>query len=143
MLNAWEATSGSGRICGAGVVFSETVQILFISEYVMSALQEAEKLLSQLSPGEKARLLQLVARELGGAFPGIESTSAVCGGDPCIIRTRIPVWTLERLRQLGSSEAEILRNYPTLNAEDLVNAWSYVSAHREEIERQIKENEEA
>jgi uncharacterized protein (DUF433 family) len=112
-------------------------------DFAMSALQEAEKLLSQLSPGEKARLLQHVARDLSGAFPGIESTPDVCGGDPCIVRTRIPVWSLERLRQLGAPEAEILRNYPTLNAEDLVNAWAYVAAHREGIERQIKENEEA
>ena len=108
----------------------------------MSALQEAEKLLSQLSPGEKARLLQHVARELGGAFPGIESTPGVCGGEPVIIRTRIPVWTLERLRQQRASEAEILQNYPVLSAEDLVNAWAYVAAHREEVAHQIKENEE-
>ena len=108
----------------------------------MSALQEAEKLLSQLSPGEKAQLLQHVAREVGCASPGIESTPGVCGGEPCIVRTRIPVWSLERLRQLGSSEADILRNYPTLNAEDLVNAWAYVVAHRDEIEQQIRDNEE-
>jgi uncharacterized protein (DUF433 family) len=37
----------------------------------------------------------------------------------------------------------LLRGYPTLRAEDLANAWAYVRAHREEIEQQIRENEEA
>jgi hypothetical protein len=32
---------------------------------------------------------------------------------------------------------------PGPQAADLVNAWSYVADHREEIERQIRENEEA
>jgi uncharacterized protein (DUF433 family) len=33
--------------------------------------------------------------------------------------------------------------YPTLRAEDLVNAWAYYRLHREEIEQQIIENEGA
>jgi len=76
-------------------------------------------------------------------FPGIQSTLDVCGGDPCVRETRIPVWLLERYRELGSSEEEILRNYPSLTAEDLVNAWAYVRSHRNEIEQQIRENEQA
>ena len=40
-----------------------------------------------------------------------------------------------------SSEADLLRSYPTLRAEDLANAWAYVRAHRDEIEQQIRENQ--
>jgi uncharacterized protein (DUF433 family) len=109
----------------------------------MSTLQELESQWASLSPGEKAQLLQWAARDFSGAYPGVEQTAGVCGGEPCIVRTRIPVWVLERARQLGSNEAELLRAYPTLRAQDLVNAWAYVDAHREEIERQIRENEEA
>lgn len=109
----------------------------------MSKLQELERELASLSLLEKAELLQAVARDMAGADAGIESTPGVCGGEPCIVRTRIPVWVLERARQLGSSEADLLRAYPTLRAQDLVNAWAYVGAHREEIECQIRENEEA
>ncbi len=109
----------------------------------MSTLDEAEKLLSAMSPGEKARLLQWVARDLGDAFPGIDSTPGVCGGEPCIVRTRIPVWVLEQARRLGMSEADILRAYPTLKAEDLSNAWAFVPLHRDEIEAQIAQNEAA
>jgi uncharacterized protein (DUF433 family) len=82
---------------------------------------------------------QLLAR-LGS---GIESTPGVCGGDPRIAGTRIPVWTLEQYRRLGMTEAQLLTSYPALRAADLVNAWAYVAAHPDEIDEQIRENEEA
>ena len=109
----------------------------------MTTLQEAEKLLSVMTPAEKAQVLQWVARDLGDAFPGIDSNPKVCGGEPCIVRTRIPIWLLVRARDLGASEANLLLSYPTLRAEDLANAWAYARAHRAEIEQQIRDNEEA
>ena len=84
-----------------------------------------------------------MVQDLGDAFPGIESQPGVCGGEPCIMRTRIPVWVLEQARRLGTSEAVLLRAYPTLRAEDLTNAWAYVRSNREEIERKICANEAA
>jgi len=125
------------------------------NDFVMSTVQEAEKLLSRMSRAEKAELLQLVVRSIndasGGAdvsargddVPGIESSPDVCGGEPRIVRTRIPVWVLEQARRLGATESELLRMYPALRAEDLVNAWAYVSLNRDEIDRQIRENEAA
>ena len=109
----------------------------------MSRVREAEKLLDAMTRAEKAQVLQLVVRDLGDAFPGIDNTPGVCGGEPCIVRTRIPVWLLVEARQLGTSEAELLGSYPTLRAEDLVNAWGYYRAHKDEIELQIRENEGA
>jgi uncharacterized protein (DUF433 family) len=107
----------------------------------ISTVQEVEELVAQLSPAEKAQLLQAIVRDLGGASAGIESIPGVQGGDPCIVRTRIPVWVLEQARRLGVTEAELLLDYPSLRAEDLVNAWAYVRAHRDEIDRQIEEQE--
>lgn len=109
----------------------------------MGKLEEVEKAVSDLSPAERAELLEVVARGLSDVFPGIETNPNVCGGEPCVVRTRIPEWVLEQARRLGTSEAELLRAYPTLAAADLVNAWSYVQKHREEINRQIRENEDA
>lgn len=109
----------------------------------MSKLEEVENAVSKLTQAEKAHLLEMVVRDIGTAFPGIESNPGVCGGEPCIVRTRIPVWLLEQARRLGASEAELLRAYPTLRAADLVNAWSYVRNHSNEIEQQIRDNEEA
>lgn len=107
----------------------------------MPILADAEALLPALTRGEKASLLQTIAHDLGDSFPGIDKDSAVCGGEACIVRTRIPVWTLVRARQLGLREAEILRSYPTLRAEDLANAWTYYRAHAGEIAQDIVENE--
>jgi len=94
-----------------------------------------------MTSGEKAQLLQWIIRDLSGTFPGIEQTPGVVGGEPTIVRTRIPVWLLVQARKLGSSEADILRAYPSLRAEDLINTWAYYDAHRDEIEKQIIENE--
>ncbi|EAQ80045.1 DUF433 domain-containing protein [Blastopirellula marina] len=75
-------------------------------------------------------------------YSSIVATPKVCGGSARLIRTRIPVWTLERMRQLGFTEADILQSFPTLQALDLVQAWAYVAQHRQEIEQEILENEE-
>ncbi|MEX1040519.1 MAG: DUF433 domain-containing protein [Pirellulaceae bacterium] len=74
---------------------------------------------------------------------GIEKSDNVCGGSARIVRTRIPVWVLQQMRNLRMTEAEILSSYPTLRAEDLVNAWRYVDSHSAEIEEEIRANEEA
>lgn len=97
-------------------------------DWVDTALQAIETFIT----AQKSQLLTSL----------IVSTPDVCGGVARIIRTRIPVWTLERMRQLGVSEADILKSYPSLRAVDLVQAWAYVDTHREEIEKQIRENEE-
>jgi uncharacterized protein (DUF433 family) len=104
---------------------------------------DTDVLLSQMTAGEKARLLQQVAQDLGDAFPGIDTIPGVCGGEPTIVRTRIPVWLLEQARRAGASEAALLQAYPTLHAEDLAHAWAYVRAHRDEIDRLIREHDAA
>ena len=108
-----------------------------------SKVLEAEKLLASMSRGEKAEVLKWVAADLGDAFPGIDADPAICGGEPCVVRTRIPVWVLVRARQLGTSDADILRCYPTLRAEDLADAWAFYRSHQDEIQCQIRENEAA
>ena len=59
------------------------------------------------------------------------------------MRTRIPVWLIIGARQLGTSDGDLLNNYPTLRAEDISNAAAYYFFHRNEIEQQILENETA
>jgi len=44
--------------------------------------------------------------EVGEVFPGIEVLEEVCGGEACLVRTRIPVWFLVQARRCGTSEAE-------------------------------------
>jgi uncharacterized protein (DUF433 family) len=109
----------------------------------MGSLSDFEKMLPALSRGEKAQILKWGVGELDGDFPGIDARPDVCGGEPCIVRTRIPVWLLEQARRLGASEQALLAAYPHLRAEDLVNAWGYSRSHPAEIEGQIRENETA
>ena len=107
----------------------------------MMSLKETEQAIANLSRAEKAQLLQWIARDVGDAFPGIEMTAGVVGGAACIRNTRIAVWMLEQARRLGISEADLLRNYPGLTAQDLANAWDYARSHQAEIEAAIKANE--
>lgn len=107
----------------------------------MTALRDVEQLVASLTRAEKAQLLQSIVQDLGDAFPGIESTPDVVGGEPRIVRTRIPVWVLVQARHLGTTEADLLGSYPTLSAQDLANAWAYYRVHRDEIEQQILDNE--
>lgn len=93
-----------------------------------------------LPKGDQARILSLVALEAVDAHPGIDFQEGVCGGSARIIRTRIPVWLLEALRRDGKTDAELLAAYPSLNAEDLTNAWHYARTHREEMDREIRAN---
>ncbi len=95
----------------------------------------------KLTQAEKTQLLQWVISDLTNVFPGIEKTPGVSGGDACIAKTRIPVWSLVNARRLGMTDKEILYNYPTLVAEDLKNAWNYYRANKEEIDELISENE--
>ena len=109
----------------------------------MTDLQTIESLLANLSQGEKAQVLQWVARDLGNSYPGIDAMPGVSGGEHCVVRTRIPVWLLVQARRLGTSESELLRAYPTLRAEDLANAWHFASMRGAEIDERIRESEAA
>ena len=107
----------------------------------------------QLSPELEGKKLKVILVEadaiedkkesLATNLSGIEKTPGVCGGDACIVGTRIPVWVLVNYRNLQVSDAELLKCYPSLRISDLENAWIYAEANAAEIKRAIQENEEA
>ena len=76
-------------------------------------------------------------------FALIEKTPDVVGGSARIVRTRIPVWTIENYRRLGASEDEILEAFPNLRPADVRAARAYVALHADEVERDIAENDPA
>jgi len=106
-------------------------------------LEQVGEMIGKMNRSEKAQILQWVVSDLGDAFPGIDSRPDVCGGEPCVVRTRIPVWTLVQARHLGASEADLLKAYPVLNAEDLAESWAYYRTHSETVDAQIVANEQA
>ena len=129
----------------------------------MSNLKEIESAVSKLSTDELATFREWFAKfdaeqqqfeedakatwersqSTKNQWSGIEKTPGVCGGDARIANTRIPVWVLVQARRLGSSEIDLLQNYPTLSANHLANAWAYAASHTEELDRAICENNEA
>ena len=106
-------------------------------------LKELETQLLELTPQEKNQVIELLSQNLGTSGRGIQKTPGVCGGEACIRQTRIPVWVLVNACNIGISEAQLLKDYPTLSATDLSNAWVYASVHPAEIATAIRENEEA
>ncbi len=105
-------------------------------------LKELEPKLLALSDDEKALVIQLLSP---GKIPlgrGIEKTPNVCGGSACIAGTRITIWGLVEARQIGYSEADLLISYPSISATDLANAWTYAESFPNEMETEIRENEE-
>ena len=108
-----------------------------------TTFDEAQSVVAALPRQERARLFVWMAADMADQLPGIEFDPRICGGSARIAGTRIPVWSLESWRRLGTDDEEILRNHPSLCAADLVNAWRYVERHRQEIGREIQENDAA
>ncbi len=73
----------------------------------------------------------------------IEKSPGVCGGDARIRNTRHSVSGLVEWRRLGLTDDLILGRHPDLSPADLEATWSYFEEHRDEIERAIRENEDA
>src|SRR5687768_1385489 len=69
------------------------------------AASDREQLAVLLAPGETNGNSAGLADRL--ATPIVVATPGVCGGSARIIRTRIPVWTLAKMRELGVSEVDI------------------------------------
>jgi uncharacterized protein (DUF433 family) len=106
------------------------------------SFQEVENYVGKLPMNKQAALLNFLSKNLGETYPGIEKTPNVCGGSACVIRTRIPIWTLVALKKAKVTDVNLLKAYPTLRQQDLLNAWAYYKASKKEIDQDIKENNE-
>ena len=67
----------------------------------------------------------------------------VCGGDPTIAGTRIPVQSIVVSYRLYGDLTRVQHAYPRLDATAIRAALAYYEDHREEIDRLIEENEQA
>ena len=71
----------------------------------------------------------------------ITKTPGVCGGDACFDGSCIPVWLLISYRKSSATDSVILQAYPELTDEHLNLAQKYYEENREEINRNIREQE--
>ncbi len=69
-----------------------------------------------------------------GAFSRITLDPQVMGGKPCIRGLRVTVGTIVGLFSAGRSADEILKAYPYLEKDDLLEALAYAAWRAEEIE---------
>lgn len=58
-----------------------------------------------------------------------------------IPNTFIPVWQVELMFRQGLGDAQILATFPSLTKADLIACHQYVTAHMEEVSREIEENQ--
>ena len=60
-----------------------------------------------------------------------------------LVAVEASVWMLVEARRLGYSDGELLQRYdPPLTAPELAAAWCYAKRHGEEIEANIRDNQD-
>ena len=72
----------------------------------------------------------------------IEITPGTCSGRPRVAGTRIRVANIVLWTEHGTSPDEIVASYPQLTLADVHAALAFYFDNREEMDRQIREDEE-
>jgi uncharacterized protein (DUF433 family) len=88
-------------------------------------------------------LSHFLIQKTSNKFPSITKVPGVCGGEACIVNTRIPIWVLVEARELGYSNADLLASYPQISESSLADAWIYAESHIDEILSAIQRNQSA
>lgn len=73
----------------------------------------------------------------------VHKDPAICGGDPVIAGTRIPVRLIYLRFRAGDSVEAIQHAYPHLTLAQIHDALSYAYDHLVEIEEEIRREEQA
>lgn len=67
----------------------------------------------------------------------------ICGGEPTVAGTRVPVSSIVTLWQYYQDRARVLSAYPRLDDQSFDAALTYYEAHRQEIDRLIAESDQS
>jgi uncharacterized protein (DUF433 family) len=67
----------------------------------------------------------------------------ICGGEPTLAGTRVPVSSVVVQWRFDPDLARVLAAFPHLDASDIDRALSYYAKHRAEIDRLIDEDDRA
>ncbi len=76
-------------------------------------------------------------------YRNIEKDASRCGGQPVVAGTRIRVATVLSCYRQGMSVEEIVQQYPSLRPADVHDALAYAYDHIEEIEGDLRADDEA
>jgi len=83
-----------------------------------------------------------MAKALQTEHPHIQKDPAICGGDPVIAGTRIPIRLIYLRARAGDSVESIQRVYQRLTLAQIHDALSYAYDHLSEIEEEIRRERE-
>jgi uncharacterized protein (DUF433 family) len=72
----------------------------------------------------------------------IEATPGICGGRPRIAGHRIRVQDVVIWSEQGQSPDQIVADFPQISLADVYAALTYYHDHRDDIDRQIREDDE-
>jgi len=78
-----------------------------------------------------------MATPISAAHPRITCDYAICHGQQVVRGLRYPVWVVLEWLASGRSEAEILADYPDLEAEDLRACQAYAAAILKKISQAL------
>ncbi len=78
------------------------------------------------------------AAEAATAYRYVVRVPGICGGQPILRGTRVPVKAIAGYHKLGMSVDEILAGLPHLTPAQVYEALSYTYDHEDEIEREIQ-----
>ena len=73
----------------------------------------------------------------------IEQTPGVCGGQPCVAGTRVPVHRVARYYRLGYSPEEIVSLLNSLSLPQIYAALAHALANTAEIDQALREEDKA
>ncbi len=76
-------------------------------------------------------------------FSRIVRDPVIVGGEPTVQGTRVPVRSIVVLHQLYGDTERLRRAFPRLGDDDIREALDFYSAHREEVDALITENEDS
>lgn len=80
-------------------------------------------------------------QDVATGYPHIVRQPGIVGGRPRVAGTRIPVWQIAHLWQLGELVDGILTAFPRLTPASLHSALAYYWDHQAEIDAEITENQ--
>lgn len=100
----------------------------------------SEEFIVQVERFAEAARREAARRSEGASF--VQRTPGVCGGDACVRNTRVPVWAVIQMLQMGRTKAEVLADLPSMIEPDLDVVWAYYRSHLAEIEANIAENDD-
>ena len=108
----------------------------------MTKLEQTRALAADLSQEEQVHLFRWLRDQLNDQLEEIVHTPGVVGGRARLRGTRIPVWLIIDFLQQDMTKEQILTYYPQLSSHQIEAAWAYFEINREEIDRDIAEQEE-